>query len=53
MPNVHLSVVGGGAVVLHTPTGGRAALTAAVCGQCGLIQFTADNPNLLWAALQG
>jgi hypothetical protein len=50
---VHLSVVGGGSVVLLTPAGSRAALTASVCGQCGLVQFAADNPNLLWAALQG
>lgn len=53
VPSVQLSVVGGGTVVLLTPDGNRAVLTASVCGQCGLVQLTADSPKLLYAALRG
>jgi ribosomal protein S27AE len=53
MANVQLTVVGGGAVVMLTPAGDRAILTASVCGQCGLVQLNADSPKLLWAALRG
>jgi hypothetical protein len=45
-------VVGGGTVVLLTPNGNRAVVTASVCGQCGLVEFEADSPKLLLAALR-